>query len=92
MRIVFNYYKTIQTINAPFSFIFGFLLGINAFLICFCTFGLFLSVFYFELFYKQQYYFYFNKGFSRHQLIGFSFLGNGILTALFITAKNIFHL
>ena len=92
MRILFNYYKTIQEVNAPFSFVFGVLFGINAFLICFCTFGLVLSVFYFELFYNQQYYFYFNKGFSRSQLIGFSFLGNLIVAAVLVIAKNTFQL
>ena len=88
MRIVFNYYKTIQVVNVPFSFVFGVIFGIDAFLICFCTFGLVLSVFYFELFYKQQYYFYFNKGLSRSQLIGSSFLGNVILTILLVALKN----
>ena len=91
MRIAFNYYRTIQQVNIPFSFVFGFLYGIDAFLICFCTLGLLLSAFYFELYYKQQYYFYYNRGFSKVKLIVLSFLANLVLAIMFFTIKNIFH-
>lgn len=82
MRIVFNYYKILLSINLPFSYIFKFIYGTQAFLLTFCTFGLLLSAFFFELYYKQRYYFYYNKGFSKFKLIGFSFLGNLLFAAL----------
>ena len=92
MRIVFNYYRILLSANIPFSFVFGYIYGVAAFLMCFCTFGLLLSAFFFELYYKQRYYFYYNKGFSKLKLIGFSFLGNFILATLFLVIKNAFDL
>ncbi len=87
MRTAFNYYRIIQSVNIPFSIVLGLLYGIEAFLLSFCTCGLVLSVFYFELFYKQQYYFYYNKGFSKLKLFGLAFLGNIALCALFLLIK-----
>ncbi|WP_426667265.1 hypothetical protein ACPPVU_14670 [Mucilaginibacter sp. McL0603] len=92
MRIVFNYYKTLSSVNIPLSFLLGFLFGIPAFVISFCVFGLILSAFYFELFYKQQYYFYYNYGFTKFKLIGFSFVGNILVVFLIIIILKIIHL
>jgi hypothetical protein len=92
MRIVLNYYRVLLSANLPFSFVFGFLYGITAFLISFCTFGLLLSAFFFELYYRQRYYFYFNKGFSRSKLISYCFLINLGLVTLFVLLKYMFNL
>lgn len=89
MRIVFNYYKIILSVNIPFSFIFGYIYGMPAFLASFCTFGLLLSVFYFELYYKQRYYFYFNRGFSKFKLISYSFIANLSLAVLVFTITKL---
>ncbi|HTE00233.1 MAG TPA: hypothetical protein VK668_13160 [Mucilaginibacter sp.] len=91
MRIVFNYYKILLTVNIPFSFIFGYIYGVPAFLASFCTFGLLISAFYFELYYKQRYYFYFNRGFTKLKLISYSFVANIILVALFFTFSKLIH-
>jgi hypothetical protein len=91
MRIVFNYYKTLSSVNIPFSFLLGCLFGIPALVISFCVFGLILSAFYFELFYKQQYYFYYNHGFTKFKLIGFSFVGNILVAFLLLIILKIIH-
>jgi hypothetical protein len=92
MRIVFNYYRILLSVNIPFSFVFGYLYGVAAFLVSFCTFGVLLSAFFFEMYYKQRYYFYFNKGFSKLKLISFSFLGNVLLVIFYLLIKKFLHL
>lgn len=79
-----NYWKSIQGFNFFFSLLVG-LLGLvgavnkaeaflTTFLISFFTGGYLLSLFFFELRHKQQYYFYYNKGFSKTRLILLSYL------------------
>lgn len=88
MRVVFNYYKVISGVNLPFSYLFGYIYGLAAFVVSFVVFGFILSIFFFELYYKQRYYFYYNRGFSKSRLIGLSFLANLLLTVLlFIIVK-----
>ncbi|HEY4197992.1 MAG TPA: hypothetical protein VGM63_20765, partial [Mucilaginibacter sp.] len=90
MRVVFNYYKVLLSVNIPFSFVFGYLFGATAFAFTFCTFGLLISAFFFELYYKPRYYFYFNRGFSKFKLISYSFAANLLLTVLFVIILKIF--
>jgi len=92
MRIVFNYYRTLLTANVAFSFVLGYIYGVWAFLISFCTFGLLLSAFFYEMYYKQRYYFYFNKGYTRRILIGYCFLGNLAIVIAFAALKYLLHL
>jgi hypothetical protein len=91
MRIAFNYYRVLQTINLPFSFVLGYMYGLAAFVICFCTAGLFASALFFEWYYQQRYYFYFNRGFSRSKLIGFAFGLNMILATILLIAIHFIH-
>ena len=70
--------------NLPFALLLAYIFGFPAFVVSFCIFGLILSVFYFELFYKQQYYFYYNRGLTKFKLIGFSFVGNILLVAFLV--------
>ncbi|MGZ3750293.1 MAG: hypothetical protein ACXVB0_22175 [Mucilaginibacter sp.] len=91
IRTAFNYYKILLGVNLPFSFLLGFLYHFPAFVASFCVFGLMLSAFYFELFYKQQYYFYYNQGITKFKLIAFTFAGNILVTfLLFIILKIIY--
>jgi hypothetical protein len=92
MRVVFNYYKILLSVNIPFSFIFGCLLGVTGFIVTFCTFGLLISIFFFELYYKPRYYFYYNRGFSKLKLISFCFVINSLLIVFFYIILKIFHL
>jgi len=91
MRIFFNYYKIVQSVNLPISFLFGYIYGLAAFVISFTTLGLFLSVFYFDLYYKNSYYFYFNRGFSKSKLIGISFIVNVLIAAILIAINKSGH-
>jgi len=91
MRTVFNYYKILLSVNIPFSFIFGYIYVMPAFVITFCTLWLLLSAFYFELYYKHQYYFYFNKGFTKFRLISLSFLANLVVVGVGFMVMKIIH-
>jgi hypothetical protein len=89
MRAAFNYYKILLSVNIPFSFIFGYIYGVPGFIITFCTLGLLLSAVYFELYYKERYYFYYNKGYSKFRLISLSFLANIALVIVFLGIKKV---
>lgn len=86
MKALFHYYKEIQYFNIPFSLFLG-LFGmfvyedmlqgfIATFFLSLFTGGYFLSLFFYELMYKDQYYFYYNKGYSKKRLILYGFLAN----------------
>jgi len=85
MKMLLHYYKAIHSFNIPFSLLAG-LLGLmehdklsgflRAFTLSLFTGGFALSVFFFGLAYENRYYFYYNKGFSKLQLIGGAYLLN----------------
>jgi hypothetical protein len=64
----------------------GFLRG---FILSLFTGGFLLSVFFFGLAYENRYYFYYNKGFSKVQLIGGAYLLNVAVLAVYELIKYI---
>lgn len=89
--MVFNYYKDIHAFNIPFSILSG-ILGIVVmegdpskfflyFFLALLTGGFVLSLYYYQLRYASQYYFYHNRGFSKRKLI---LISSGINLSLFL--------
>ena len=93
--LLFNYHFDIQLINISYSFLaalVGYATGLNfftSFIVSLVTGGYFLASYLFERGRKHEYYFYYNKGFSRIGLIAYSGLLNGLLAFLIATIKSI---
>lgn len=89
MRAPFLYYKQINSFNIPFSLVVAFLAFLEGgsfgffFFISLLSLGFILSLYLFEIRYANQYFLYFNLGFSRPKLIGFSFGVNAILAVTY---------
>ncbi len=94
MRMIYNYYKDIHRFNLPFSILLG-VLGVfigedkvngffSYFFLTLLTGGFVLSLFFYQLMYANQYYFYYNRGLSKLKLISISF---GVNLFLFIIYK-----
>lgn len=99
MKILCYYYKSLHSFNIPFSVLLGCqgLLSSNkaegflrSFIVALFTGGFLLSVFFYGLKYEKRYYFYYNKGFSKIQLIGFSYLVNVVLLLTYRLIKSFF--
>lgn len=95
MKLVLFYWKRLLMFNLPLS-VFVALLAMafpyanfmNSFTAAATVFGFFLSVYIFDTRYKNSYYFFYNKGFSKLKLIVSAFLFNlAIFIPLFILAK-----
>ena len=81
--LFFEYYKSTLPINLGFSVI-GLMQGAAVFLTLFSTIGLFTAILFKEAFNKNQYYFYYNNGLNKVQLISFCFIMN-VLISISIT-------
>lgn len=82
MRAFFNYYFTVNLFNLIATVLFTMVASLYWLPILFCTFGLAAGLFAFEFFYKNQYYFYHNLGFTRKKLAVMTFSINAVI-ALF---------
>jgi len=98
MKMLFHYYKAIHSFNIPFSLLAGLfgLMGhdkmggfLYGFILSLFTGGFLLAVFFFGLAYENRYYFYYNKGFSKLQLIGGAYLLNVVAIAVYGLIKYI---
>ena len=97
MKTLFHYYKSLHHFNIPFSVVLGFfntLYGGNTdgflrtFTISLITGGFLLSVFFYGLRYENRYYFYYNKGYSKWQLIGYSYGMDVVVVSVYWFIKN----
>ena len=81
IKLLWLYYKDLIRFNIPFSAMTGFI-GMfasgffDAFCFSFLSGGFLLSVYYYNLRYSSQYYFYHNKGLTKIHLWGGSFMIN----------------
>ncbi|MBS1602257.1 MAG: hypothetical protein JST42_06280 [Bacteroidetes bacterium] len=93
--LLLHYHLDIQRINIPYSFLAGlagYATGLNfftSFIVSLVTGGYFLASYLFDRNRKHEYYFYYNKGFSRAGLIAYSWLLDGLLALLIATVKSI---
>ena len=94
MKAKLLYYQELHVINVPFSILLGFL-GFQisgGFLVSFglslLTGGFLLSLYFYEKRYKTNYYFYFNKGLSRLNLILSAYSINVLLLLILLLVKN----
>lgn len=94
MKLILLYYKELLSFNLPFSLIVG-MLGLTTkngffqgFMLSFMTGGFLLSLYFYEKRYKAQYYFYFNKGFSRLRLIAYVYAVNMLLMLIYFIIKS----
>lgn len=91
-RLLLHYYKALLRFNLPLSIFIGVigmlirgnnLIGfVSSFNLSLLTGGFLLSLYFFEQRYKQQYYFYYNRGLSRFTLIAYAIGFNLILAVL----------
>lgn len=95
--LLFSYHLAIQSINVPYSFLAamaGYATGLNfftSFIVSLVTGGYFLASYLFEKRRKHEYFFYYNRGFSRLGLIAYSWLLDALLAILIATIKSIFR-
>ena len=89
MRAFFQYLLAVNLFNFLASLILSIAFGFSYFPVFFCTFGLALGIFMYSFYFKQQYYFYYNMGFTRAKLIRMVFITNLILAAPFIILLSI---
>ena len=79
IRAYWNFYKELLTFIAAFAVLSILLFGMLWGYLLFITVGLAIGFLGFEVFYKEQYYFYFNLGLTRKKLLIVSFCVNAIL-------------
>lgn len=86
MRVLLYYFKEVTKFNILFSLVIGFwgLMGsdsivhgfLRGFMLTFFTGGFFLAVYIYEIRNSKQYFYYYNKGFSKLRLIGSAYILN----------------
>src|SRR5687768_6238357 len=83
MKAFLNYYRTLTIFNLCFSLLVS--LGSYSplwFPVTFCTAGFIFSLFAFGYYYKPQYYFYHNLGYTKKKLAIMTFVANISISAV----------
>ena len=95
MIALFLYYKQLHSFNVPFSILAG-LLSMGSgmsfqfgFFVSILTFGLLLSLYFYEIRYSHRYYFYYNLGLSKVRLIAYVSAINVVLMIVFFLMRKI---
>lgn len=68
-RAFWKYYLDVNLYNFYFSIIFAFTSGFFWALVIFCSFGLFVGALGYQYFKKNEYYMYYNLGFTKLKLL-----------------------
>jgi len=79
-RAFLKFYFDTTRFNFLFSFLIGIIISPLAGIVSLSTFGFLLSLITYKKFNGQQYYFYYNLGYSKQYLIGKSLIINLIIT------------
>lgn len=89
MRSLFLYYMQINSFNIPFSLIIALLVLSEGgsfpvfFFLPLLTVGFLLSLYLYEIRHSNQYFFYYNLGFDKLKLIGFTFGINATIALIY---------
>ena len=84
MRAFWNYYLTVNLFNIIFSVAAGSSGKVVWIPVMFCTAGLAFGLFAFNTFFRNQYYFYHNIGYTKLRLAKMMFIANLIPSAILI--------
>jgi hypothetical protein len=76
MKAIWKYFIDVNIYNVIFSLIIAAYAGVFWFFLTFASFGTIVGVLSFTYFKKQEYYFYYNLGYTRRRLIFQSWLIN----------------
>lgn len=79
-----KYYFDLTRYNLGFSIIVGLISGVNAGLVSFGTFGMFVGLSLYRYFHNYQYYFYHNLGLSKRDLFSVTWVINFLIAALLL--------
>tara|TARA_R110000868_G_scaffold5558_3_gene33246 strand:+ start:2343 stop:2624 length:282 start_codon:yes stop_codon:yes gene_type:complete len=90
-KAIWKYFLDINTFNAPFSLIFGLIFGIMWSVIIFSSFGILFGYLGFQTFKKNEYYAYYNLGFTKINLIKKVWLMNMAISSLIFLILIIFR-
>ncbi len=84
MRAYWKFYRDVNIFNLIACFIIFAMTSIIWLTVMYCTVGIAFGLFGYHNFFRQQYYFYFNLGYSKFQLIKITFFINFIIALPFI--------
>jgi len=90
MRAFVNYYITVNVVNLIASIIVAIMGGWHWLPLSLCTFGLGMGLLTYNIFYKSQYYFYYNLGYTKKRLAAMVFGCNALLSLPFLLIFIIF--
>ena len=74
-----KYYYDLTLYNFGFSVLIGLLIGVNAAIVSFGTFGMLVGLMSYRYFQNNQYYFYYNLGLSKKALITTTWIINSTI-------------
>lgn len=84
-KVVLKYFLDLTLFNLPFSLILGFIGGLFWGIISFASFGFLISLLLFNFFKKNQYYAYYNLGYTKLHLAKKVWFLNVCIVVLFFT-------
>ena len=90
MRAFWSYYFTVNAVNFIASIIIAFMSGWQWLPLSLCSFGLGMGLLAYHIFYKSQYYFYHNLGYTKKRLAVMVLGCNALLSIPFLLIFIIF--
>lgn len=90
-KAIWKYFLDINMFNVPFCLIFGLISGILWSIVIFSSFGILIGYLGFQTFKKNEYYAYYNLGFTKTDLLKKVWLLNMIISFLLFLIYLIFR-
>lgn len=84
MRAFWNYYISINAVNLLASILIAIMNGLIWLPLSLCSFGLGIGLFVYQFFFKDQYYLYYNLGYTKIRLAVMVFACNAIIALPFL--------
>lgn len=84
VKAISKYFLDINMFNVPFSLVFAFTSGILWSIVVFSSFGIFIGYLGYQTFKKNEYYAYYNLGYTKANLLIIVWLINVFISFLFI--------